>query len=138
MNIDKEKSKKLMALMQVWQKVEDSSVRNATEIIKRTDNPLIQIIMEIIRQDSVMHRRVQQIIIDNSEKMQITFTEEEFANFWELIDQHNYLEKQAVDFAKEALADNQNPVITFLIEYLLMDESKHDKLLDNIKIIKNI
>ena len=35
--------------------------RQTTAIIAKTHNPLIQLVMEIIRQDSAMHKRVQQV-----------------------------------------------------------------------------
>jgi len=48
----------LVKILRDWQKIEDESVRNSTEIIKKTENPLIHLVMEIIRQDSAMHKRV--------------------------------------------------------------------------------
>ena len=41
----------LASTLRRWQEIEDASVAACTGIIEKTDNPLIQLVMEIIRQD---------------------------------------------------------------------------------------
>ena len=62
-----------------WQDIEVASVEHTTAMIERTKNPLIKLVMEIIRQDSVMHKRVQQVILDSLEKQAFSLTPEELA-----------------------------------------------------------
>ena len=64
MNKKNENIENLLNLLKRWQSIEDDSIRNTTEILKRTDNPVIRLIMEIIRQDSVTHRKLQQLLIE--------------------------------------------------------------------------
>lgn len=132
----KEAIEKLVETLKRWQKIEDASIKNTTEILKLTDNPLIHLVMEIIRQDSVMHRRVQQLIIDHFEKAPITLNPEELASFWSMIEEHDEIEKKTIKLAEEALAETKSPFAQYLVGYLLTDEKKHDALLEEIEKIK--
>lgn len=136
METEKGTIEKLVEILKDWQKIEDATIRNTTEIIKKTDNPLVHLVMEIIRQDSVMHRRVQQLIIDNYEKQPITLFTEEITNIWSLVEEHNEVEKKTIAIAKEALQDITSPIVKYLLDYLLYDETKHDNLLEEIDNIR--
>jgi hypothetical protein len=136
MATQKESIEKMVELMKKWQKIEDVAVKNTTEIIKNTDNPLVQIVMEIIRQDSMMHRRVQQLIVDHFEKQPITLNPDELASFWTLIEEHDEVEKKTIAMANEALAETKSPLAQYLLTYLLTDEKKHDQLLEDMEKIK--
>lgn len=136
MATQKEQIENLVHLMKNWQKIEDASVKNTTEIIKKSDNPLVHLIMEIIRQDSVMHRRVQQLIVDHFESKPILMDPEELAGFWDMIEEHDAIEKKTIKLAEEALATTKSPIASYLLEYLLTDEKKHDKLLEELEKIK--
>lgn len=137
MATQKEANEKLVKIMKSWQKLEDVSVQSTTEIIKSTDNPLVQIAMEIIRQDSVMHRRVQQLIIDHFEKQSFTLTPDELAAFWTKIEEHDEMEKKVIGLAEEAKEYVKSGIVSYLIDYLLTDEKKHDAMLEEMAKIKN-
>jgi hypothetical protein len=132
----KELIENLVSIMKSWQKIEDASVKNTSEIIKKSGNPLVHLIMEIIKQDSVMHKRVQQLIIDHFESKPITMDPEELASFWDLVEEHDAIEKKTIRLAEEALKDTPSPIAAYLLEYLLTDEKKHDKLLEELEKIK--
>lgn len=136
MSTQKESIEKLVNLMRKWQSIEDASIKNTTEIIKQTENPLVHLVMEIIRQDSVMHRRVQQLIIDHFEKKPITLNPDELLSFWDMVEEHDEIEKRTIKLAKEALEETNSPFAKYLLEYLLTDEQKHDKLLEEMEKIK--
>jgi len=61
----KEIQEKLASDMARWQKVEAGTVEYVGQIIEETDNPIIKLVMDIIRRDSEMHHRTQQLIIDS-------------------------------------------------------------------------
>jgi hypothetical protein len=63
-----EQLEQLKQTLRKWQQIEDSSVQHTTVILDKTANPLIRLVMEIIWQDSVMHKKVQQAILDSLEK----------------------------------------------------------------------
>jgi hypothetical protein len=137
MSTQKEAIHNLLEILKEWQKIEDDSVRNTTEIMKKTGNPLIKLVMEIIRQDSAMHRRVQQLIIDHFEKQSISINPDELADFWDLIEEHDRIEKQTIDMAEKAMNETTSQLAKYLLSYLLTDEKKHDKLLDELERIKS-
>ncbi len=137
MNRTKENMENLVTLLRRWQSIEDDSVRNTTEIIKRANNPVIHQIMEIIRQDSVTHRKVQQLIIDNFEKIPICLDPEELIDLWELITAHDQAEKHTIQLATYALEQNDSPMVKMLLEYLIADETKHDRLLTALEFFKD-
>ena len=136
MKVLNESEEKLLNLMKQWQKIEDTSIQNTTDIIVTTENPLVQLIMEVIRQDSVMHRRVQQMILDNYEKEPINVAPKELSAFWDMVEAHDTVEKQTIVIAEEAYNETKQPLIKYLLSFLLNDEKKHDKLLDELDKIR--
>ena len=135
----KEVQEKIVENMKRWQKIEDSSVASTGGIIEKTDNPLIRQVMEIIQTDSRRHHHVQQMIIDTFERQSVTLTPEDLGEVWDLVEKHIELEHKTVQFAEEALSalkGTKMVVVQYLIEYLLEDENKHNKILANLEGIK--
>src|SRR5579864_3312986 len=97
-----ENPQELIATLKRWQEIEAASIAHTTAIIAKTHNPLIQLVMEIIRQDSFMHKRVQQVILDSLEKEAFTLTPEELGDIWEMVEKHAELEKETIELATEA------------------------------------
>ncbi len=132
----KERNQKLVQILKQWQEIEDASIKSTTEIIKKSKNPIVQMVMEIIRQDSANHRKVQQLIIDHFEKSSFKLTPEELAEFWDLVEEHDEIEKKTINLAKEALRETNYPLVAYFLNYLLTDERKHDELLEEMSKIK--
>lgn len=126
----------LVNILKQWQYIEDSSVLSTTEILKQTSNPLLHIVMEIIRQDSIMHRRVQQLVIDHLEKSPITLNPDDFIELWSLVEEHDEIEKHTIELAKQAIQKTNSSIAKFLINYLLIDENKHETMLEELEKIK--
>ena len=126
----------LVATLRQWQKIEDGSVAQTTLIMEKTTNPLIRLVMEIIRQDSVMHKRVQQVIIDGLEKEAFTLTPEELGEIWSLVEEHAALEKDTLALAEKARKNCRLFVHRHLLTYLIEDEQKHDRLLAQLEDFK--
>jgi hypothetical protein len=108
--------------------------------MQNTDNPIVKLVMEIIQHDSKLHHRVQQFIADSLEKETISLTPEEMGSIWEMIDLHLKIEKRMVEHVENslnALKGKKMLVQEYLLNYLLDDERKHDKLLDNFSKIKS-
>ena len=125
--------------MRRWQKIENASVASTGNVIERTENPIIRLIMEIIQRDSQMHYRVQGMIADSLESKTITLTPDELGEVWGLIEKHIELEKKTVQFANEALAalkGKKMVVQEYLLNYLLIDEEKHNRILESLETIK--
>ena len=94
--------RELVNALRQWQAIERQAVDTCAEIMEKTDNPLIRQIMEIIRNDSVQHHRVQQFIIDSLTKEAVTLTPEELAEVWDEITAHDEVERKTIELAKEA------------------------------------
>jgi hypothetical protein len=136
MATQKELNENLLKILKEWQDVEDESVKSTGNIISKTDNPVVKQVMEIIRQDSAMHRKVQQLIIDTFEKEAIKLTPEELGDVWELVENHIELEKETVRLAEEARKNSKNFVVRYLLGYLMTDEQKHNEILAQMEDIK--
>jgi hypothetical protein len=119
-----------------WQAIEDASVASCTGVIEKTQNPLIRLIMEIIREDSIMHRRVQQVMIDSLEKQAISLTPEELGEIWDGVVRHAVMEKEKIALAEKARRNCRLFVLKHLLTYLIEDEQKHDRLLAQLEDFK--
>ena len=137
MATQKELNEQLLNTLKKWQVVEDQSVKSTTEIMAKTNNPVVKHIMEIIRQDSAMHKRIQQLIIDSFEKEAITLTPEELGGIWEMIDKHIELEKETIRLAEESRKNSKNFVVRYLLGYLMTDEQKHNEILAQMEDVKS-
>jgi rubrerythrin len=133
----KEMNEQLVKTLKKWQVVEDQSVKSTTEIMTKTKNPIVKHIMEIIRQDSAMHKRIQQLIIDSFEKQAITLTPEELGDVWEMVEKHIELEKETIRLAEESRKNSKNFVVRYLLGYLMTDEQKHNEILAQMEDIKS-
>ena len=136
----KEAQQKIIANMRKWQKIEDASVASTGQVIAKTNNPIIRLIMEIIQRDSQMHYRVQELIADSLDKKAIAVSPQEIGKVWKLIETHIALEKRTVTLAKSSLTAIEGRkgmlVQAYLLEYLLKDEEKHDVILEKLEEIK--
>jgi hypothetical protein len=136
MSTQKEMQDTLISTLKKWQEVEDKSVKSTTEIAKKTGNPIVKQIMDIIRQDSAMHRKVQQLIIDSLEKQAFSLTPEELAEIWTEVEEHIELEKETIRLAEVARKNSNQLLHRYLLGYLLTDEQKHNHILAQMEDIK--
>ena len=135
----KELQEKVVSNMKRWQKIEDTSVASTGQIIEKTDNPIVRLVMEIIQRDSQMHHRVQGLIMDSLERQTISLSPDEIGEVWGMIEKHIEIEKSTVALAKqaiEALKPTKMIVQQYLLGYLLEDEEKHNNLLAGLENIK--
>lgn len=135
----KEIQEEIVSNMRRWQKIENASVASTGNVIEATENPIVRIIMEIIQRDSQMHYRVQEMIADSLESKSLTMTPEELAEVWDKIEKHIELEKKTVEMAEKAISalkGKKMVVQEYLLDYLLIDENKHNKILDTLGTIK--
>jgi len=127
---------RVVELLRRWQKDENDTIAKTTEIIGKTKNPVVQLVMEIIRHDSTMHHRVQQFIIESMTGRTITLTPEELGEIWTLVEEHIRMEKETVGFGEELAKDCKLFVQSHLISYLMADEQKHAMLLQQLEDFK--
>ena len=131
-----ERIEKLVGALRQWQTIERKSIDSCANIMEKTDNALIRQIMEIIRNDSVQHHRVQQFIIDSLTKEQVRLTPEELGEIWEEITAHDEVERETIELAKELRKECRFFVQKALLDYLIIDEEKHETLLKSLEDFK--
>ncbi len=131
-----ENLEQLKKTLRTWQEIEDSSIKLGTAVLEKTKNPLISLVMEILRHDSVMHKKVQQAILDSLEKEAFSLQPEELAGIWEMIEEHDEAEKEAIRMAEEAKENCPLAIQRQLLEYLIEDEKKHDRLIGHLEAFK--
>lgn len=131
-----ERTEKLLKTLRDWQGIERHAIETTTKIMEKTDNLLIRQFMEIIRNDSVQHHRVQQFIIDSLTKQPINLSHDELAQIWEEIEAHDQVERKTIEMAKECRDECQFFVQRSLLEYLISDEEKHDTILQGLEDFK--
>jgi hypothetical protein len=136
--LTKEQQQEIVATLRQWQKVEDGAVVSTGQVIMQTDNPIIRLIMEIIQHDSQTHRHVQKWIADSLESTTVTFSADELADVWKMIERHTEIEKKMLASAEQMLEriDKGMLVQRYLLEYLIDDERKHERLLSGLESLK--
>jgi hypothetical protein len=125
--------------MNRWRKVENASVASTGAVIEKTENPIVRMVMEIIQRDSQMHYRVQELIADSLTTKTITLNPDELSEVWSMIEKHIALEKKTIELAQEAmgaLKGKKMVVQEYLLDYLLIDEEKHNRILETLGTIK--
>ena len=135
----KEIQEKLTAHMQTWQKIEDAAINNTAEVISKTDNPVIKLVMEIIQSDSRTHRKVQEFVESTFTEQAVNLSTEDLATVWEVIEKHNDTEKKMlgnVNEALESLKGKKMIVQEYFLNYLKQDEQKHNDLLAALEKVK--
>ncbi len=131
-----ENRQQFLADLDEWLKVEAKTRKQCKDIQKKTENPLIRMIAEIIRRDSKTHIEVLNLIRQTLTEKAISLTPDELAQIWDLLDGHREFERRSVEMAERALRDSRIFVIRHLLTYMLEDESKHLKLLNQLEDFK--
>ena len=136
----KEVQQDLVANMQSWRKIENSSIASTGRVIEKTENPIVRRVMEIIQRDSQMHYRVQEWIAESLSGKTVSLAPEELGDVWGMIEDHINLEKKTLQLAEESLelikGSKGMLVQAYLLEYLLEDEKKHNSLLERLNNIQ--
>jgi len=131
-----ERTAEAVDVLRQWQGIERDAIETTAQIMEKTDNLLIRQIMEIIRNDSVQHHRVQQFLIDSMTKTAVTLSPDELGEVWGQLEAHDELERQTIELAQRLRDQSTDPVQTILLDYMLKDEQKHDWLLGDLEKFK--
>ncbi len=130
------KTEEMVDVLRQWQGLERQAMNDTAEIMEKTSSPLIRIVMEIIRHDSLMHHRVEQFLIDTVTKGALTVTREDIAAVWEHLEAHDQAERRTIQMAEELRKKVWSPDHKLLLDYLLNEESKHDSLIAQLDAFK--
>ena len=131
-----ERTAQLVEALRRWQAIERESINHPAEMMEKTDNLLVRQILEIIRNDSVQHHRVQQFIIDSVTKTPVSLTPEDLGGIWDEIEKHDAAEREVIELGKKLRDECTMFVQRTLLDYLIYDEEKHDKILGDLEKFK--
>jgi len=131
-----ERTQQAVELLRTWQGLERAAINTTAEIMEATDNLLIRQLMEIIRNDSVQHHRVQQFLIDTMTRKAVSLSPKDMAEVWGRIQDHDKLERETIELAKQLQAECPDPVARIFLQYLITDEQKHDTLIGELEKLK--
>ena len=131
-----EDSKEFLDLIRGWKALEDRTIASADEITGKTRNPIIRMIMEMIRHDSEKHKLMQQMIIDSITKEALHLSTDELDMLGASLNRHMEAEAESIRFAEQAMKGCEMFVTKFILSYLLADETKHHDLLKKLDELK--
>ena len=135
----KEMQQEIIASMNDWQKVEISSIASTAQIMVKTNNPIINLVMEIIQRDSQMHSRVQRWIANTLENETISLSPDELLEIGQMIEHHIGIENKMIESAEQTLASVKDKKAMlaqqYFLNYLLNDERKHSNMLSSLEIL---
>ena len=83
-----------------------------------------------------MHKKVQQAILDSLDREAFQLQPEELAQIWEMIEEHDKQEAEAVRMAEQARRACPLAIQRQLLEYLIDDERKHERLMGHLEDFK--
>lgn len=128
---------KLVQHLKEWQNLENDTRGLAEDLQKKTSNPFIQMIMEVIKRDSEKHKVMQQFVIDALTKEAVHLSPEELMPLSEVLEKHITAEAKSMALANAcAVVESKNYFVDFVVEALMEDEAKHHSMLRTLDHIK--
>jgi len=128
---------KLVQQFKEWQNLEKDTRGLAEDLQKKTSNPFIQMIMEVIKRDSEKHKVMQQFVIDALTKEAVHLSPDEIMPLSEVLEKHIKAEAKSMALANEcAVVETKNYFVDFVVNALMEDEAKHHSMLKTLDHIK--
>jgi hypothetical protein len=128
---------KLVQHFKEWQNLENDTRSLAEDLQKKTGNPFIQLIMEVIKRDSEKHKIMQQFVIDALTKEAVHLSPEEIIPLSEVLEKHITAEAKSMALANAcAIAESKDYFVDLVIHALMEDETKHHSMLRTLDHIK--
>lgn len=128
---------KLVQHFREWQNLENDTRGLAEDLQKKTNNPFIQMIMEVIKRDSEKHKVMQQFVIDALTKEAVHLSPQELMPLSEVLEKHITAEAKSMALANAcAVVESKNYFVDFVVNALMEDEAKHHSMLKTLDHIK--
>lgn len=124
-----ESSRQFLSIIRRWEKLEDSTLRSADALLKKTTNPLIKTVMEVIKLDSQKHKIVLKAILNTLTEEAVHLSPDELAALSGLLTKHMEIEAASVKYAAEALGNSKLFYTNYLLSSLLEDENRHHRMM---------
>ncbi len=127
-----ETSEEFLNIIKQWQELEDKTIASADELISKSRNALIEMVMEMIKQDSKKHRTMLKMVVDNITREAVRLTPDELSNISALLNKHMEVEATSISLAKNALKKSELSVTHHILTALLDDETSHHSRLQTL------
>lgn len=105
-------------------------------MMKKTNNKLVKMTMEMIKHDSQKHKAMQQMLIDSITKEPFILSSDDLASLSDGLNKHLAAEAKSLELADAALKNSELFVTRYVLSYLLADEQKHHNLLGKLNELK--
>jgi len=128
---------KLVQLMKDWRKLEDQTIKYSEDLEKKSDNPFVKVIMEVIKLDSQKHKIMQQFVIDALTKEAVHLSPQELIPLAKVLDKHIEAEAKSMGMANACSTQSRNYFVDFIVSALTDDEIKHHNMLKTLDHIKS-
>jgi len=126
----------LAKVLKEWYDLEDQTIKLAEDLLKKSDNSFVKVIMEMIKRDSEKHKIMQQFAIDHLTKEAFHLTPQELIPLGEVLDKHVQAEAKSMGLATNAITMSRDYFTNFIVSYLMADEIKHHEMLTKLDHIK--
>jgi len=127
-----EMSGEFLNTIREWQKLEDETVRISGETMSKSDNPIVKMLMEMIRHDSEKHKVMLRLLEEGITKEQLHLSPDELSPLADMLHKHIEAESNSVRMAQQALEQSELFITRYVLTMLLADEAKHHRLLGDL------
>jgi uncharacterized tellurite resistance protein B-like protein len=132
----KHTGEELAKVLAEWYSLEDQTIKLAEDLMKKSDNSFVKVIMEMIKRDSEKHKIMQQFAIDHLTKEAFHLTPQELIPLGEVLEKHVQAEAKSMGLANSAITMSRDYFTNFIVSYLMADEIKHHEMLTKLDQIK--
>jgi len=107
-----------------WQELENETRSLSEDLQKKSDNPFVKLVMEIIKRDSEKHKEA------------IHLAPQELIPLADVLEKHIKAEAKSMGLANACIAGTKNFFASFVSSLLIADEVKHHEMLTMLDQIK--
>jgi hypothetical protein len=126
----------LAKIMKDWQNLEEETISLAENLMTKSKNDFVKVIMEMIKRDSEKHKIMQQFAIDHLTKKAMEIAPQDLVPLGDVLDRHLQAEAKSMGLANVAIIKSKDFFTNFIVSYLMADEIKHHEMLTKLDQVK--
>jgi|Deesub1362A_J573_1020465.scaffolds.fasta_scaffold00102_16 hypothetical protein len=123
----------LQPLLRQWQALEETTIEYSTRMLRRSKNPLVQMVMQMVKLDSQKHKVILGLLQDALGRQALHLSPEELRPLAEALNAHIQAEAKSIEIAQRALTRSDLGAVRYILQGLLADETKHHSLLADLR-----
>lgn len=129
-------AEELAKIMKDWQSLEEETISLAEDLMRKSNNDFVKIIMEMIKRDSEKHKAMQQFAIDHLTKRAMELAPQDLIPLADVLEKHLQAEAKSMGLANLAITKSRDFFTNFIVSYLMADEIKHHEMLTRLDQVK--